>query len=99
MKFASICAHKFVFVKKMLYLCIVERHFFAMNRRLFFAIFVALGICYPASAIPVDSIEHAVRQQFSVQEVEVVADYADRRADSYRLVSTISNEEMASIVC
>ena len=97
MKFASICAHKFVFIKKMLYLCIGERHFFAMNRRLFFIIFIVLGICSSASAIPADSLEHAVRQQFSVQEVEVVADYADRRADSYMLVSTISNEEIASL--
>ncbi|MBO7455685.1 MAG: TonB-dependent receptor [Paludibacteraceae bacterium] len=55
-----------------------------------------LTICQASYSIPADSIA-AARRRFHIDEVQVVADKADRRADTYRLVSTVSREEIAAL--
>lgn len=67
-----------------------------MSKRICILFFTFLTICQASYSIPADSIA-AARRRFRIDEVQVVADKADRRADTYRLVSTVSREEIAAL--
>lgn len=67
-----------------------------MSKRICILFFMFLTICQASYSIPADSIA-AARRRFHIDEVQVVADKADRRADTYRLVSTVSREEIAAL--
>ncbi len=67
-----------------------------MSKRICILFFMFLTVCQASYSIPADSIA-AARRRFRIDEVQVVADKADRRADTYRLVSTVSREEIAAL--
>lgn len=67
-----------------------------MSKRICILFFMFLTVCQASYSIPADSIA-AARRRFHIDEVQVVADKADRRADTYRLVSTVSREEIAAL--
>jgi len=68
---------------------------FGMSKQHFWFIIVLLAVNQAAYTIPSDSVAAAVHRQFSIQEVQVIADKTNLQVDAYRLVSTVSAQEIA----
>lgn len=69
-----------------------------MNTLLLVVFVALLTLVQAAFAIPADSLAEATHSRFTVQEVEVVGKtFIRREADEYRVVSTLSREEIAAL--